>query len=102
MNSESDSFFASSILIQSTLKKSRSQTSAVWAHICAAHDDENSKFKYCTHYTTSSIYYTNISFNMWTHLQRCHEINVEISVNQIQTAALEQLQQLYLQAKMSD
>ena len=102
MNSESDSFFASSISIQSALKKSRSQTSTVWAHTHAAHDDENSKFKYCTHCTTSSIYYTNISFNMQMHLQKCHKINVKISVSQVQTAAFEQLQQLYLQAKMSD
>ena len=39
---------------------------------------------------------------MQMHLQKHHEINIKISVNQVQTAALEQLQQLYLQAKVSD
>ena len=36
------------------------------------------------------------------HLQRHHQINVKVSVSQVQTAALEQLEQLYLQAKLSD
>ncbi len=102
MNSESDSSFASFTSVQSVLKKSRSQTSAVWTHCQTAHDDENLKFKYYTHCTISSSYCTNISFNMWMHLQRCHQINVKASVSQVQMTALEQLEQLYLQAKLSD
>ena len=39
---------------------------------------------------------------MQTHLQKYHQIDVEVSVNQVQTAALEQLEQLYLQVKLSD
>ena len=100
MNSESDSSFAFFTSVQSVLKKSRSQTSAVWTHCHAAHDDENSKFKYCIHCTTSSSYCTNISFNMWTHLHRHHQIDIEIFMSQVQTAVLEQLEQLYLQAKL--
>ena len=102
MNSESDSSFAFFTSVQSVLKKLRSQTSAVWSHCCTACDDENSKFKYCTHYTISSLYCTNINFNMWIHFQKHHQINVKVSVNQVQTAALEQLEQLYFQAKLSD
>ena len=83
MDSKPDSFFTPSISIQSVVKKSRSQTSTVWAHTRAAHDDEDSKFKYCTHCITFPIYSTNISSNMRMHLQRHHEINVEISVNRV-------------------
>ena len=39
---------------------------------------------------------------MQTHFQKHHKINIKIFVSQVQTAALEQLQQLYLQAKVSD
>jgi len=39
---------------------------------------------------------------MQMHLQRHHQINVEVSVSQVQMTALEQLEQLYLQAKLSD
>ena len=39
---------------------------------------------------------------MQTYLQRHHQINVKVSVSQVQTTALEQLEQLYLQAKLSD
>ncbi len=102
MNSEPDSSFASFTSVQSVLKKSRSQTSAVWTHCWTVHDDEDLKFKYCTHCTTSSSYCTNISFNMQMHLQRCHQIDIEASVNQVQMTALEQLEQLYLWVKLSD
>src|SRR5436190_21419466 len=101
MDSEPDSSFAPSTSVQSALKKSRSQTSAVWTHCRAARDDEDPKFKYCTLCTTSPPYCTNISSNMRTHLRRRHQIDVETSVGQVQTAALEQLEQLYLRAKLS-
>ena len=106
MNSEADSSFTSFTLLKNTLKQSRSQvSSAVWTHCHVSHDDDedsDSKWRYCTHCTTSSIYFSNISFNMWKHLKRQHKINVEIAVSQIQATTVQQLEQLYLQAKLSD
>ena len=105
MNSEADSIFASSTL-KSILKQSRSQvSSAVWTHCHASHDDDEDsdlKWRYCTYCTTSLIYFSNISFNMQKHLKRWHKINVEIAVSQIQATTVQQLEQLYLQAKLSD
>ena len=102
MNSETDSVSVSNTL-WSILKKSRSQvSSAVWAHSHVTHHDEDLKFKYCTYCTASEIYSTNISFNMWKHLQEQHDIEVNIAVSQVQAATLQQLKQLYLQAESSD
>ena len=92
MDSEPDSSLAPSTSVQSTLKKSRSQISTVWTHCREARDDEDPKYKYCTYCTTSPPYCTNISSNMRAHLQRRHQIDVETSVGQVQTAALEQLE----------
>ena len=81
MNSEADSVFVSSIL-KSILKQSRNQvSSAVWDHCCAAQNDEDLKFKYCTYYMISEIYFTNISFNMQKHLQTQHNIDIDIAVS---------------------
>ena len=100
VNFEADSVFISSTL-KSILKQSKSQvSSAVWDHCCAAQNNENLKFKYCIYCTTSEIYFTNISFNMQKHLQIQHNIDVDIAVSQVQTAILQQLEQLYLQIKL--
>ena len=105
-NSEADSIFTLSTSFQDMLKQSKSQVSStVWAHCHLTWDEDDdldSKLKYCTHYTTFSVYYTNISFNMWKHLKSWHKINVKIPVNQVQATTLQQLEQLYLQAMLSD
>ena len=88
MNSESDSSFTSFISVQSILKKSRSQISVVWTHCRAAHDNKNLKFKYYIYYTTSPSYYTNISSNMQTHLQRYYQINIKTFMSQVQIVVL--------------
>ena len=64
MDFKSDSFFAFFTLIQSIVKKSRSQTSIIWAHTRAARDDEDLKFKYYIYCITFLIYFINISSNM--------------------------------------
>ena len=110
MNSDTDSFFTlfTSALSTSTLsilKQSRSHVlSAVWTQCCTAHDDETDdlKLKYCTHCTIFLIYCTNISTNMWKHLRKQHRINVEMTISQVQAATLQQLEQLYLWAELSD
>ena len=85
------------------LKQSSQVSSAVWAHYRAACDDEDpdSKLKYCTYYTTLKIYCMNINFNMWKHLRAWHNIDIDIAVSQVQATTLQQLEQLYLQAKSS-
>ena len=99
VNSETDSVFASNTL-KSILKQSRSQvSSAVWDYCHAAQNDENLKFKYCTYYMISEIYFINISFNMQKHFQTQHNVDINIVVNQVQAAILQQLEQLYLQTK---
>jgi len=100
MNFEADSSLAPSSF-QSMLKQSSQVSSAVWAHYHAACDDEDSdsKLKYCTYCTTLKIYCTNISFNMQKHLKAWHNIDVDIVVSQVQVTILQQLEQLYLQAK---
>ena len=84
MDSKADLSFTASTSFQSTSKQSRSQVlSAVWAHCCLAHNDEDSdpKLKYCTHCTTLLIYCTNISTNMQKHLKVQYKINVKIPVS---------------------
>ena len=99
VNFKADSVFASNTL-KSILKQSRSQvSSAVWNYCCAAQNNEDLKFKYCIYCTISEIYFTNISFNMWKHLQTQHNVDVDIVVSQVQAAILQQLEQLYFQAK---
>ena len=102
VNFKADSVFASNIL-KSILKQSRSQvSSAVWDYCYATQNNENSKFKYCIYYMISEIYFTNISFNMWKHLQTWYNVDVDIAVSQVQAAILQQLEQFYLQAKSFD
>ena len=106
MNSEADSSF--DISIQST---SKTVNNSVWAHSCWSCDtdsEHDSKLRYCTFCSCLShfsSYYTNISINMWRHLWWHHKITVESSVESVQEATLEQLEQLkwlYLNAKLSD
>ena len=100
VNFETDSVFASSIL-KSILKQSKNQvSSAVWDYCCAAQNDEDSKFKYYIYCMIFEIYFTNISFNMWKHLQTQYNVDIDITVSQVQAATLQQLEQLYLQAKL--
>ena len=88
VNSETNSVFALSTL-KSILKQSRSQvSSAVWNHYHVAQNNEDSKFKYYIYCTTLKIYFTNISFNMWKHLQIQHNVDVDIAVSQVQAATL--------------
>ena len=103
MNSEADSFF--DVFIQST---SKTVNNSVWAHShqsCNTDSEHDSKLRYyilCSCLSHLSSYYTNISINMWKHLQWHHEITVKSSVDSVQEATLkqlEQLEQLYLQAK---
>ena len=92
MDSEADSSFTPSTLLQSTSKQLRSQvSSAVWAHCRTARDDEdpNPKLKYCTYCTTLPIYCTNISANMRKHLKGQHKIDVEIAVSRVQATTLQ-------------
>ena len=92
VNSEADSVFAFSIL-KSILKQSRSQvSSAVWDHCHAAQNDEDLKFKYYIYCTTSEIYFTNISFNIWKHFWTWYNVDVDIVVSWVQTAILQQLE----------
>jgi hypothetical protein len=106
MDSEADSSFTPSTLFENTSKQSRSQvSSAVWTHCRAPRDDDEDpdpKWKYCTHCTTPPIYFSNISSNMRRHLKRRHNINVEIAVGRVQATTVQQLEQLYLRAKLSD
>ena len=100
--STADSIFVFNTL-KNILKQLRSQvSSAVWNHCCATQNDENSKFKYCIYYMIFKIYFTNISFNMWKHFQTQHNVDIDIAVSQVQAATLQQLEQLYLQAKSFD
>ena len=102
INSEADSVFVSSTL-KSILKQSKNQvSSAVWNYYHVAQNNENLKFKYYIYCTISEIYFTNISFNMWKHFWAWHNINVDIAVNWIQAATLQQLKQLYFQMKLFD
>ena len=102
VNFEADSVFVFNTL-KSILKQLRSQvSSAVWNHCHAAQNDEDSKFKYCIYYTTSEIYFINISFNMWKHLWTWYNVDVDIAVSWVQAAILQQLKQLYLQMKSFD
>ena len=106
MNSEADSSF--NISIWST---SKTVNNSVWTHSCWSCDNDSeydSKLKYCIfcscleHFAS---YYTSISINMWRHLWWHHEITVKSSVDSVQEAILkqlEQLKQLYLNAKSSD
>ena len=99
VNFEADLVFVSSTL-KSILKQLKNQvSSAVWNYCHAAQNNEDLKFKYCIYCITSEIYFTNISFNMWKHLQTQHNVDVDIAVNQVQAATFQQLEQLYLQAK---
>ena len=102
VNFEANSVFVSNTL-KSILKQLRSQvSSAVWNYCCAAQNDEDLKFKYCIYYMISEIYFINISFNMWKHFWTQHNINVDIVVSWVQAAILQQLKQLYFQAKLFD
>ena len=106
MNSEANSSF--NVFIWST---SKTINNSVWTHShwsCNTDSEHDSKLRYCTLCSClrySASYYTNISINMWRHLQWHHEITVESSVDSVQVATLEQLEQLewlYLNTKSSD
>ena len=106
MNSEADSSFS-----VSTWSTSKTVNNSVWAHShqsCNNDSEHDSKFRYyilCSCFRHSASYYTSISINMWKHLWQHHEITVESSVDSVQEATLEQLEQLeqlYLNAKSSD
>ena len=89
VNSKADSVFVFNIL-KSILKQSKSQVSfAVWDYCHAAQNDEDLKFKYYIYYMISEIYFTNISFNMWKHLQTWHNVDVDIAVSWIQAATFQ-------------
>ena len=106
MNSEADSSFS-----VSTWSTSKTVNNSVWAHSCWSCDNDSehdSKLKYCIFYSCLehfTSYYTSISINMQRHLWWHHEITVKNSVDSVQEAILkqlEQLEQLYLNAKSSD
>ena len=100
VNFKADLIFVSNTL-KSILKQLRSQvSSAIWNYCHAAQNNEDLKFKYCIYYTTFKIYFTNISFNMWKHLQTQHNVDVDIAVSQVQAATFQQLKQLYFQMKL--
>ena len=106
MNSEADSSFS-----VSTWSISKTVNNSVWAHSCWSCNNDSecdSKLRYytlCSCLRHSASYYTSISINMWRHLQQHHKITVESSVDSVQEATLEQLEQLeqlYLNTKSSD
>jgi hypothetical protein len=97
----------------STFNPSTSQTSSqkaskkgappskVWLHCCTARDSEKPAYKYCNYCTEDPIYGSDNSSNMRKHLQGRHEINVEVAVNRVQEAVLQQLKELYRRAESS-
>ena len=106
MNSEADSSFS-----VSTWNTSKIVNNSIWTHFCWSCDNDlqhDSKFRYCIFYSCFShfsSYYTYISINMQKYLQWYHKIIIESSVDSVQEATLkqlEQLKQLYLNAKSSD
>src|SRR5271167_1289295 len=85
-------------------KRSRGPpASTVWAHCRTARNNEDPAVKYCNYCTdpNTPIYFSSISSNMRKHLESKHAIVVEVTLGQIQTKTLQQLQQLYLKAESS-
>jgi hypothetical protein len=102
MASNADSSFALSTSLQSTSKRSKTKaTSDAWNYCRDAIDDEDPKLKYCTYCPTDRVYSTSISTNMRRHLERRHDIDVEVGVGRIQTTTLQQLEQLYSRVQSS-
>jgi len=105
MASNSDSFsFIQSTTQESSSNLTKVKRSPVWGYCCMAkeEDNENPKFLYCTHCNPDSpekLYSSNISSNMRAHLWIVHQIVVENAIGKIQADVVQQLDQLYLQAK---
>jgi len=85
--------------VQTGTQKSKQPRSAATtcAHTRTAHDNEDSRYKYCIHCTTSP-YGTSVTTNMRAHLQSKHGVIVDRTLGQIQATTIQQLQQPYLQA----
>jgi len=101
MNSEANISVTFSVLLKNLLKF-RSQVSFIWTHYHDSQNDKDSvktsdfkKVKYCNYCIEFSSYHTNISINMQQHFKQYHQINVEVTVSQIQKKAFQQLKQLY-------
>ncbi len=107
MASEADSSLlvpsTAQVLIQSRSKQSKSQ-STVWDHCRIAHSTkkkENKYCKYCQEDSEDPVYSTANSQNMYMHIKRKHQIDIKLGLSRVQTAALQQLKELYLQAESS-
>src|SRR5271165_2545510 len=61
----------------------------------------NKYCKYCQEDSKDPVYGTTNSQNMRMHIKRKHQIDIELSSSQVQTAALQQLKELYYQAESS-
>jgi len=105
MNSEVDSSIISPTLdtLETESKKSRKRSAhTTWAHTRTPQDQEpeyqgKNRLFYCK-YCIDESYSTPASTSFRHHLLSKHEIRVEATPGPIQTAALEQLQQLYTRA----
>jgi len=107
MDSEPESsLLAPSTTLDSTSAPSkRSRTAlATWAHARTAENDEpefkgRDRILYCIHCLPKSPYSSPITTNFRKHLNSKHpEIKVDKDLNQVQSATLDKLQQLYIQA----
>ena len=82
--------------------QTRGLTSAVWEHSRTVNDDEDPAYRYCIHCTTDPIFKTKMApTNLWSHLKSKHAIIVGVTLDQIQSKALDQLKKLYNQAELS-
>jgi hypothetical protein len=103
MTSNSDSFsFMQSTTQELGSNPTKAKQSPVWQYCRPGKkDNEDPNLMYCTFCDSNSSeksYSSNISTNMCSHLQT-HNITVEKSTGKIQADTIQQLNQLYLQAK---
>jgi len=107
MASEADSSLlvpsTTQVSIQSASKRFKSQ-SIVWDHCHMARGTEKKENKYCKYCQENSedpVYGTTNSQNMRMHIKRKHQIDIELVPSRVQTAALQQLKELYFRAESS-
>jgi hypothetical protein len=109
MASEADS----SIILPSTTQYSGETKSTrgisahtTWAHTRPARNEEpgysgKARIKYCIHCIEPHSYGTSVTTNMRNHLNSKHQIIVESASSPVQTATINQLQQLYSKAELT-
>jgi hypothetical protein len=80
--------------VETGSKKSKNGKSAhaTWVHTRTARDGEDSRLKFCIHYTETPSYGTSVNINMRGHLKSRHGIIINRTPGPIQAETVRQLQ----------